>query len=141
ALLRFFADVRQLGRIRYEPFQMKTAPDLPGRSPDILFVAEANLPRLHRTHLEGPADLAVEIISPKSRARDRGEKFYEYEQGGVREYWMIDPLRKQAEFYGRDTSGIYRPIATEENGIFRSEVLRPLWLRTEWLWRSPPPEL
>lgn len=32
--------------------------------------------------LAGPADLAVEVVSPNSRGRDRGAKYYEYEQGG-----------------------------------------------------------
>lgn len=66
AILRPFVRERRLGAIRYEPFQMKTAPDLPGRSPDILFVARENRDRLRRTHLDGPADLVVETVSPDS---------------------------------------------------------------------------
>jgi Uma2 family endonuclease len=101
ALLRLFTEAHQLGIVRSAPFQMKTGPDLPGREPDIIFVAREHLDRLKHTHLDGPADLVVEIVSPESRARDRGTKFYEYEQGGIREYWLLDPLRRQAEFYGR----------------------------------------
>ena len=41
----------------------------------------------------------VEIASPESRLRDRGEKFAEYEAGSVREYWLIDRERKEADFY------------------------------------------
>ena len=78
---------------------MKIGPDLPGREPDILFIAREHLDRFRDTYLDGPADLVVEIISRDSRARDRGDKFYEYEQGGVREYWLLDYLRRQAEFY------------------------------------------
>jgi len=83
----------------------------------------------------------VEIISPDSRARDRGEKFYEYEQGGVREYWMIDPLRKPAEFYQRGEDGIYRLVPVGDDGIYRSAVLEGLWLKVEWLWQEPLPRL
>ncbi len=43
-------------------------------------------------------DLVIEIISPQSRGRDRGDKFYEYEKDGVKEAWVIDYPRKQAEF-------------------------------------------
>jgi Uma2 family endonuclease len=46
-----------------------------------------------------PADLAVEIVPTESRLRDRGQKLAEYEMGGVREYWIIDPERRQAAFY------------------------------------------
>ena len=34
---------------------MKTAPELPSRAPDILFVANENLSRLEETYLNGPA--------------------------------------------------------------------------------------
>ena len=80
ALLRVYAEARQLGEVRGELYQMKPAVSLPGRAPDIFFVATAHLDRLKKTFLEGPADLVVEVISPESRGRDRGEKFFEYEQ-------------------------------------------------------------
>lgn len=92
---------------------MKTGPDLPGRAPDILFVATEHLHRLHENHLEGPADLAVEILTPASRAVDRGEKFFEYEEGGVFEFWLVDPQRQQAEFYQRGPDGRYRLVPAD----------------------------
>ena len=54
---------------------------------------------MQATYLDGPADVVVEIISPESRLRDRGEKFAEYEMGGVREYWLIDSERHEADWY------------------------------------------
>ena len=90
ALLQVWVQVHDAGELKYEPFQMKTGPDLPGRSPDILFVAKENLSRLKKNYLEGPADLVIEIASPKTRNIDRRAKFQEYEKGGVREYWLID---------------------------------------------------
>ncbi len=141
ALLRHYVEAQNLGKIFCEPFQMKTGPDLPGRSPDLLFVSKKRLHDVKKNYLQGPADLAVEIISPDSRARDRGEKFYEYEQGGVREYWLIDPVRKQAEFYALGKNGIYRLMNVGEDGIFRSQVLKGLWLQVSWLWQVPLPPL
>jgi Uma2 family endonuclease len=138
AVLRPFVEFHRLGKLRYEPFQMKTGPDLPGRSPDILFVAAANLSRLQRTFLDGPADVVAEIISPDSQSRDRGEKFFEYERGGVREYWLLDPLRKQADFYTRGDDGIFRLLAIYD-GVFRSNVLPAFWLKIDWLWQTPLP--
>jgi Uma2 family endonuclease len=134
-----FAEVHQLGMVRSEPFQMKTGPDLPSRSPDILFVANAHRSRLKRLCLEGPADVVVEIISPDSRHRDRRRKFGEYEQGGVREYWLIDQPRKQAEFYQLGDDGVYHRIPVGEDGIFHSVVLTGLWLKVDWLWQDPYP--
>lgn len=141
ALLRYFVEAHQSGVVRFAPFQMKTGSNLPGREPDILFIAREHLDRLKDVYLDGPADLVVEIISPDSRARDRGEKFYEYEQGGVREYWLIDPQRRQAEFYRLGSDGIYRLVPVGEGSIFHSAVLEGLWLRVEWFWQEPLPLL
>ncbi|MCZ7637469.1 MAG: Uma2 family endonuclease [Verrucomicrobia bacterium] len=141
SLIKHYVEAKDLGAVLFEPFQMKTGPDLPGRAPDILFVAKANLERLHPLFLEGPGDLVVEIISPGSRAVDRGEKFFEYEQGGVPEYWLIDPQRQQAEFYQRGANGIYRLVPVDSAGRYRSRVLEGLWLEVTWLWQRPLPSL
>ena len=139
ATLRPFIEERGLGRMLDDPFQMKTGMELPGRAPDIQFISKRNLGRLKKNHLEGPADLVVEIISPGSRGTDRGDKFYEYEKGGVKEYWLIDPERRRAEFYqlGRDKQ--YHLMPVDEAGIFRSVVLKGVWLDVAWLWRRPMP--
>lgn len=139
-ILGSFVDAHNLGKLRMEPFQMKTGPNLPGRAPDILFVARRNVSRLKKNHLEGPADLVVEIISPGSQSIDRGDKYYEYEAGGVREYWLIDPLRKKAEFYLLGRDGLYH-LAPVENGIYHSTVLKGLWLKVAWLWKKPRPSV
>jgi Uma2 family endonuclease len=141
SLLRVFVEVHQLGMVLFAPFQMKIGPDLPGREPDILFIAREHLDRLQNAFLDGPADLVVEVISRDSRARDRGEKFYEYEQGGVREYWLLDYLRRQAEFYQLGSDGIYHVAPADADGVYRSAVLEGLWLREEWLWQEPLPTL
>lgn len=139
ALLRHFAEAHDLGRVFGEPFQMKTGPNLPGRAPDAFFVTNENLAHLKKFFFNGPADLVIEVISTESRSRDRGEKFYEYEEGGVREYWLIDPQRKQAEFYQREANGFYRAIPTTD--IYHSQVLPGLWLKVDWLWQEPLPKL
>lgn len=139
-VLRHFAEEHELGVVRYEPFNMKTGPDLPGRSPDLLFLSRKNRSRLKKGHLKGPADVAVEIISPGSRGTDRGEKYYEYEAGRVKEYWLLDPERKRAEFYrlGRDKQ--YHLIEIGADGVFRSAVVKGLWFRVDWFWQRPLPK-
>jgi Uma2 family endonuclease len=118
---------------------MKTGPDLPGRAPDLMFVARERQALLGQNRLNGPADLVVEVISPDSVTRDRVTKFAEYEQGGVREYWLPDPNVRQADFFRLDAEGRYQPISVDEDGVFRSNVLAGLWLRVDWLWEPRPP--
>jgi Uma2 family endonuclease len=136
SVMRIFVEQREMGVIVSAPFQMKL--EHSGREPDVLFVAKENLDRLQETYLDGPADLAVEIISPESAGRDRGEKFYEYEAGGVAEYWLIDPQKERAEFYQLEADQ-YQQVVPDAEGIYRSASLPGFWLRVTWLWQDPLP--
>jgi Uma2 family endonuclease len=140
-LVELFAQTHGLGETHGEPFQMKTAPHLPGRSPDILFVSARNVARIRKAYLDGPADVAVEIVGPDSRQRDCVDKLREYEQGGVPEYWLLDQPRRQATFYELGEDGRYQPIPVGEDGIFRSKVLSGFWLKVNWLWQQPYPRI
>ena len=136
-ILNMFVVSKDLGIVLSAPFQMKLEH---GREPDILFISKAHLDRLKGTYLEGPADLVVEVISPESAGRDRGDKFYEYERGGVPEYWLIDPLIHRAEFYQMDAAAKqYRSITPESDTSYHSTVLPGFWLRIDWLWQNPLP--
>lgn len=137
SVLRIFAETHQSGIVRSAPFQMKLAQ---GREPDVIFVATEHLNRLQQTHLDGPADLVVEIISPESVGRDRGEKFTEYEAGGVPEFWLLDPQRRWAEFYQLEGER-YRLVFAGQEGAYPSKTLPGLRLRVEWLWQSPLPRI
>ena len=141
AIFQLYVEAYGLGVVLTGPYQMKVGPRLSGREPDVMFVSNKNLSRLKEMFLDGPADLVVEVISPESRARDRGDKFYEYEQGGVREYWLIDPVRKQAEFYQLGKDKLFHSIIVGEDGVYQSRVLKGLSLQVTWLWREPLPPL
>ena len=141
ALLQHFSEANNLGLVLTAPFQMKLSVRPSGREPDVIFIARERRADLKKAYLDGPADLAIEVISPDSRARDRGDKYYEYEQAGVREYWLLDPIRNQAEFYRLGSEGVYGVVAIGEDGIFRSAVLEGLWLKVDWLWQEPLPPL
>ncbi len=141
SLLSFYVDAHRLGKIVLPPFQMRLETRPSGREPDLIFVAEEHLEGLKETYLDGPADLAVEIVSPESEARDRGEKFYEYEAAGVGEYWLIDPERKRAEFYQLGEDGLFRAVWPDAEGVYQAQVVPGFWLRVDWLWQEPPPSL
>jgi Uma2 family endonuclease len=138
-LIKTFVRARQLGMVIFAPFLMRLPTRPSGRQPDLLFVAADHAERLRETYLDGPADLVVEIISPESEARDRGEKFVEYEAAGIPEYWLIDPLRRDALFFQIGPDGRYRRAALDPDGFYRSEVLSGFRLRVAWLWERPLP--
>ncbi len=137
-VMGIFVEQRDLGVVLGAPFQMKL--ERSGREPDVIFVAQEHLDRLQETYLDGPADLVVEIVSPESIGRDRGEKFYEYAEGGVPEYWLLDPSRRWAEFYQLGKERRYEIAFIGREGVYHSEALPGFWLRVEWLWQDPLPK-
>jgi Uma2 family endonuclease len=140
-LMKSYLVINPIGRLFYESFQMKTGSKLPSREPDIIYLANEHANRNRHTYLEGPGDLVVEIISLESRSRDRGDKYYEYEQGGVSEYWLIDPLRGRAEFYRLDETGAYAAAPLDAYGYYLSTQLPGFKINPQWLWQDPLPDI
>jgi len=138
-VLGLFVQIFRLGLVRVAPFSMRALPDGNARDPDLFFLAAEHMPRLTERELQGPADLAIEIISDDSVARDRADKFYEYQEAGVREYWIIDPRpdKQRTDFYVLDARGRYQPVPLDA-GIYRSTALPNFWLREDWLWADEP---
>lgn len=137
-LVTTFVKVHTLGVVLPPPFQMKL--ERSGRELDLLYLANAHRDRMKETYLDGPADLVVEIVSPESAERDRGDKFTEYQSARIPEYWLIDPRLEQAEFYQLDAEGRYQSTSLDAGGIYRSRMLPGFWLLLEWLWEDPLPD-
>src|SRR5438105_2261853 len=72
-LMYLYVQTKKLGKIHGSRVACrlddKNAPE-----PDILFVAEKNRGRVKRGGVEGPPDLAIEIVSPESVERDYDKK-------------------------------------------------------------------
>ncbi len=66
------------------------------REPDITFYAAGSEDRYHVQYAD-PPDLAIEVLSPRTRRLDRVEKAAEYAAAGVTEYWIVDPVGRAIE--------------------------------------------
>ena len=67
--------------------------------PDLLVVLPAHFHRIEPTHVVGTPDLAIEILSKATAARDRNEKRRRYEAAGTPELWLVDgDLRTVTQF-------------------------------------------
>jgi Uma2 family endonuclease len=141
SLMTLFIELFKLGRLLPAPFEMRAVPGGSAREPDLIFVAREHLDRLSPERLSGPADLVVEVISDDSVARDRADKFYEYQAAGVREYWILDsrPGRERADFYVLDAKGRYRPVPPDPDSRYDSTVLPGFWLHVGWVTSAEPP--
>jgi len=96
--------------------------------PDVLFVA-AERRQIIEDHVEGPPDLAIEVLSPRPRVGMIEEKVTWYARYGVRECWLIDLDRRQlAVLTCADGRVAGRALFGAEQQI-RSGVLPDLSLR------------
>ena len=140
-LLSSYVQLFDLGEVLAAPIEMQVIPGKVSREPDVLFVARAHLDRLTPERLVGPADLVVEIVSDSSVGRDRTDKFYEYQEGGVPEYLIVDPRpgRRRVDFYRLAAEGTYLAVLPDAEGRYHSSVLPGFWFDPEWLWREPLP--
>ena len=141
-LLGLYADLQNLGEVLVAPVEMRLEQRGSSREPDLLFVATAHLSRVSAARLDGPADLVVELVSDSSVARDRADKFYEYQEAGIGEYWVIDPRpgKERVDLYALTAEGRYQAILPDADGRYHSVVLPGFWLRAEWLGQDPLPK-
>ena len=96
--------------------------------PDVLFVSAARR-RIVGDRVEGPPDLAIEVLSPNPRVGTVEEKVTWFARYGVRECWLVDLTRRQIAvltFGDGHVSG--RAVFDSEEPI-RSGVLEGLSLR------------
>jgi len=123
AELRNFVKVQKLGRVFVAPCEVHLSAESKPVQPDIFFIPQARLPQRRAPFFAGAPDLIVEVISPGSIRLDRVVKFTEYEQTGVAEYWIVDPLAQIVEVYVL-SRGEYGLLGTfKDEDMVQSQVL------------------
>lgn len=137
-VLLAFVEAHTLGVVPGPDFTVRLPNQRRRRVPDLMFISGDRSYLIENNHLEGPPDVAFEIVSPDSVARDWREKYHEYESAGVREYWIIDPMAERVEAYALGGEGKYERIA-ESEGRIGSVTLAGFFLRPAWLWQQPLP--
>ncbi|HEY3332820.1 MAG TPA: Uma2 family endonuclease [Capsulimonadaceae bacterium] len=138
-ILKLSTDYNDAGAVFAAPFIMNCGDDVE-MMPDLQIVVREHLGLIADDCLEGSADIAIEIIPWGSDPEDRTSSLADYEQTGVREYWLIDPEHKVATFYIRNAEKQLVPARMGESGIYRSKILPDLWIKVNWLWEDPPPK-
>lgn len=125
------------GRVFFAPLDVALAEHTVVQ-PDLTYVSRERREILGE-RIEGAPDLLVEILSPGTARRDRGEKLRLYAESGVREYWVVDPAERQIEFLeNREGSFVVR---LAEDGKYRSEALPEVHVDLDALWEGLDQEL
>ena len=101
--------------------------------PDISVICDKN--KLTDSGCLGAPDLIIEVVSPSSRKMDYVLKNALYDQAGVKEYWIVDPLKKVSTVYRylEDNSFMaFYPFDTPiPGGIFDGLVIKIANLLTD----------
>lgn len=126
AVLREFVRARGLGRVfgADQGFELPSGDTV---APDTAFVSSARwtagAPHAPGKFLRVVPDLVVEILSPTTASRDRGEKKAIYERNGVAEYWLLDVLAARLSRFDLADGRFGSPVTFEAGEIVESRVL------------------
>ena len=90
--------------------------------PDVLVVCDRD--KIIKRCIYGAPDFVVEVLSPSTKRKDGIIKLSKYISAGVREYWIVDPDKKQVvvyDFQKEDYPVIYGFGGEIPVGIFDGE--------------------
>jgi Uma2 family endonuclease len=134
-LWRWLDDVAQgAGGVAYAaPFDVELA-DHSIVQPDVIYISAARLAIQRHHRIVSAPDLLIEVLSPATAHRDRGEKLLLYAQSDVREYWIVDPELRHVEFLVNEAGRfvVTLPVA----GKYQSLSLPEVSLDVVELWRQ-----
>ena len=80
--------------------------------PDISIICDKN--KLDDKGCNGAPDWIIEIVSPSSKRMDYYIKLFKYRTAGVREYWIVDPIREMILVYDFENDD-YEQYSFSEN--------------------------
>ena len=98
------------------------------RKPDLALIHKKNPVQMkpRETTYRGIFDICFEFLSDTTRVnieRDTVVKKLEYEQAGIKEYFILDRKGHYTKFYRLDKNGRYRQIRSSSDGVIKSKVL------------------
>ena len=97
--------------------------------PDILVVCDPK--KIDEQKCNGSPDWIIEIVSPSSVAHDMNDKLLVYSKAGVREYWIVDPMKERVFVYLFGTPNITGFYTFDDDipvGIYK-DAPKPLSIR------------
>ncbi|MCI9151812.1 MAG: Uma2 family endonuclease [Lachnospiraceae bacterium] len=65
--------------------------------PDLSVICDRN--KITDRGCQGAPDWIIEIVSPSTQRMDYGIKLYKYRTAGVREYWIVNPMKRTVTVY------------------------------------------
>lgn len=98
SILSIYTRIKKLGTVGTEKVMVALTRN--DYEPDLVFYSKEKADNFTDDQLLFPApDFVVEILSKGTASKDKGIKKTDYAAHGVREYWIIDPIRQRIEQY------------------------------------------
>jgi Uma2 family endonuclease len=135
--LRHFVRRHELGKVYYAPFEVHLSATTRPVQPDVLFIRTENVPSTRELYFMGVPDLVVEIFSPSTHRIDQTIKYDAYQNAGVAEYWMVDPLARTVWVYTLQEGQYALHGQFVGNDTITSKVLVGLEIVNSTLFDSP----
>ena len=84
--------------------------------PDISVICDPN--KINDKGCNGAPDFIIEIVSPSSQRMDYLTKLFKYCTAGVREYWIVNPMKQTVQtYYFGDTEDSYQYSFSDEISV------------------------
>ncbi len=91
--------------------------------PDLIYISAERKTELLQNRIMGAPDLVIEILSPSTAYYDLRQKKDFYERYGVKEYLIIDPIKKDAELYILENKEFVLKQKSPQNGLISLTTL------------------
>jgi Uma2 family endonuclease len=99
--------------------------------PDLLFISEKHRSIIRTNGIHGAPDFVVEILSPSNAYYDLKTKKDIYQQIGVREYWIVDPMDHSIECFISSDAGFKSILSAKAAGKVCSQVVPEFCIELE----------
>ena len=100
-VLAQYVYANQLGEVILSPVDVYFS-ETETYQPDIIFVSANQLSIIGEERVSGAPDLIIEVLSPSTAYYDLRHKMNIYEEFGVIEYWIVDPMDQTLDIFQRN---------------------------------------
>lgn len=92
--------------------------------PDVLYMTADSQCTRKEKRIIGAPELIVELLSPSTAKYDKREKYAGYEQHGVNEYWIVDPVHELVDVWTLESGNFVHQGAYSCDDTFASITLK-----------------
>ncbi|MEY2429067.1 MAG: hypothetical protein QOJ40_1952 [Verrucomicrobiota bacterium] len=134
-LILQFLEKKNIGEVFIAPLDVFLS-EINVYQPDVIFVSRQRRSIIAAHGIEGPPDLAVEILSAGTARLDKGSKRKIYARTGVKELWLVDPEPRLIHVFQLARNAEVPAATYNETAVFKSPLLPGLRIKAATIFKS-----